>query len=226
MKLFTNILIIAALLYCSASAQISSQHPTINSRVYEVPFASSGNQIELTVANASTSTVSAVEVKPVNVPAWIQISPQKQIMEQIEKNGEVQSQFIFSLDKTAPVGKDQTIIFNIKSGNGESWTKQITIKINAPEKYELFQNYPNPFNPSTNMSFVISQLSFVSLKVYNVLGQEVATLVDGEKSAGYHEVEWNGSDVSSGVYFYKLEAAGMSDNSKSFVQIKKMLLAK
>ncbi|MBI5475373.1 MAG: T9SS type A sorting domain-containing protein, partial [Ignavibacteriales bacterium] len=141
-------------------------------------------------------------------------------------NGEEQTQFEFSIDKTAPINTKQLLTFSIAAGNGESWTKQITISINAPEKIELHQNYPNPFNPSTTLSFVISQLSFVSLKVYNVLGQEVITLVDGEKLAGYHEVVWSGENASSGVYFYKLEVTGISDPSNSFVQIKKMLLAK
>ena len=66
------------------------------------------------------------------------------------------------------------------------------------------QNYPNPFNPSTRIEFALNERSRVTLTVYNMLGQEVATLVDEIKAAGSHYVTWNASDVASGIYFYKL----------------------
>ena len=85
--------------------------------------------------------------------------------------------------------------------------------------FELQQNYPNPFNPTTNIGFRIAGFEFVNLKVYDVLGNEVATLVNEEKSAGVYEVEFNASNLPSGVYFYRLQAG-------SFNQIKKMILIK
>lgn len=75
-------------------------------------------------------------------------------------------------------------------------------------EFDLSQNYPNPFNPSTKIRFVIPKSSFVTLKVYDVLGREVATLVNEEKPLGEHEVEYNGSELSSGIYFYILNAGG------------------
>ena len=92
-----------------------------------------------------------------------------------------------------------------------------------PMKFFLKQNYPNPFNPSTNIRFHIAERGFVSLKVFDALGNEVATLVTEEKLAGEYEVEFNPSSIkhlpSSGVYFYQLKAG-------SFIQTKKMLLLK
>lgn len=88
-----------------------------------------------------------------------------------------------------------------------------------PEGYKLEQNYPNPFNPSTKISFRISYPGFVSLKVYDVLGKEVATLVNEEKPSGEFEVEFVAGRLSSGIYFYKLQ-------SGNFSQTKKMLLLK
>ena len=85
--------------------------------------------------------------------------------------------------------------------------------------YELFQNYPNPFNPSTNIRYNIPEAGIVSLKLYDILGNEIATLVDTEKSAGPHSVELNASNYASGVYFYKL-------TSGNFVSVKKMMLLK
>jgi hypothetical protein len=98
---------------------------------------------------------------------------------------------------------------------GVSSVKSVT----NPYKYDLSSNYPNPFNPSTIISYEIAKVGHVSLKVYNVLGQQIATLVDGVQSPGRYNVEFDGSKLSSGVYFYQLK----TDN---FVSTKKMVLVK
>jgi len=85
--------------------------------------------------------------------------------------------------------------------------------------YILEQNYPNPFNPTTKIRFRISDLGFVSLNIYDVLGEEVATLVNEEKPAGNYEVEFNAGNSPSGIYFYKLSAG-------NFTETKKMILLK
>lgn len=89
----------------------------------------------------------------------------------------------------------------------------------VPKEYSLEQNYPNPFNPSTKIEFAIPAQSEVSLKVYNVLGQEVATLVNESIKAGHHVVNFDASGLASGMYFYKVVAG-------SFVSTRKMLLLK
>lgn len=90
---------------------------------------------------------------------------------------------------------------------------------NLPKEFYLSQNYPNPFNPSTKIKFVIPKSSLVNLKVYNVLGMEVATLVNEEKRPGIYEVEFDGSNLSSGIYFYRLQAGNFSD-TKKFILLK------
>ncbi len=90
---------------------------------------------------------------------------------------------------------------------------QITTK--APTSMVLQQNYPNPFNPGTKIRYELAIDSHVSLQVFNILGKKIATLVDANQSAGYYSIDWNGLDynansISSGVYFYKLEANGTS----------------
>lgn len=84
---------------------------------------------------------------------------------------------------------------------------------------DLLQNYPNPFNPTTNIKYSIPTLRFVTIKVYDVLGNEVAVLVNEEKQIGNYELSWNAANLSSGVYFYQLRAG-------SYVEIKKMILIK
>lgn len=88
-----------------------------------------------------------------------------------------------------------------------------------PTAYSVSQNYPNPFNPSTTIEFSIPEAAFVSLKVYNSLGQEVANLVNGYVNSGIHKVNFNANKLSSGVYFYRLE-------SGKFNTVKKMILMK
>ena len=85
--------------------------------------------------------------------------------------------------------------------------------------YRLFQNYPNPFNPSTAISYQLSAVSDVKLVVFDLLGREVATLVNEKKEAGKYVVNLNASSLTSGVYFYKLTAG-------SFSETKKMMLVK
>jgi len=97
---------------------------------------------------------------------------------------------------------------------------------NIPMGFILVQNHPNPFNPATKIKYQLPSFSKLSLKVYNLLGQVVATLFDGLQSAGYQSATWNASSFSSGVYFYKLEAVSVADHSRIFTSVKKMLLVK
>lgn len=88
-----------------------------------------------------------------------------------------------------------------------------------PEKYKLEQNYPNPFNPLTNIRFLIKDSKFTSLKIFDILGKEIATLVNEKLSPGTYEVQWNTLMLSSGIYLYKIQAGEYSE-------IKKMMLIK
>jgi hypothetical protein len=99
------------------------------------------------------------------------------------------------------------------------YSDEVEIEISIPLKYELTQNYPNPFNPSTTIKYSIPKAVTVQLKVYDVLGNEVATLVDEYKPAGTYEVEFDASGLTSGIYFYQLKTEG-------FVETKKMILMK
>ncbi|HSD62243.1 MAG TPA: T9SS type A sorting domain-containing protein [Ignavibacteriaceae bacterium] len=107
-----------------------------------------------------------------------------------------------------------------------NFSNSVDVKQNGitPFKFELAQNYPNPFNPSTVISYSIPEQSFVSLKIYNLLGQEVASLVNEEKSAGNYKVDFStsgaaGDNLASGIYIYRLTAGDL-------VQTKKMMLLK
>ncbi|MCH8942356.1 MAG: T9SS type A sorting domain-containing protein [Bacteroidetes bacterium] len=97
--------------------------------------------------------------------------------------------------------------------------------VNIPKEFSLSQNYPNPFNPETAISYQLSAFSFVSLKVFDVLGREVATLVNEEKPAGTYTINFNAEGLSSGVYFYRLQVY-TPERAGSFVQTKKLVFMK
>jgi hypothetical protein len=93
-----------------------------------------------------------------------------------------------------------------------------------PTEFSLSQNYPNPFNPTTNFQFTLPKSSHVKIEIFNIVGQRVATVVDGDMRAGVYTADWNGRDengksVSSGIYFYRMRADDFSD-------MKKMVLVK
>ena len=88
-----------------------------------------------------------------------------------------------------------------------------------PSVFSLEQNYPNPFNPSTTIKYLVPEFSQVQIKVFDVLGNEIETLVNEEKPVGTYELNWNAENLSNGVYFYRLQAG-------NFVETKKMLLLK
>ncbi|UCC45582.1 MAG: T9SS type A sorting domain-containing protein, partial [Candidatus Zixiibacteriota bacterium] len=103
----------------------------------------------------------------------------------------------------------------------QTWSPEVTTAKSSglPSEHSLSQNRPNPFNPSTEISFSLPAAADVTLKVYNITGRLVTTLVDGRLEAGRHTVTWDGSDAASGVYFYRFQAA-------EFVASRKMILLK
>ncbi len=121
---------------------------------------------------------------------------------------------VFVVWKDSPLGGTSEVIFR-------RYTSPMSVdnETNPPTDFILSQNYPNPFNPTTIIKYQISELNFVTLKVYDVLGNEIALLVNEEKPIGTHKIEFNASALPSSIYFYRLQAG-------SFVETKKMVLMK
>jgi hypothetical protein len=101
---------------------------------------------------------------------------------------------------------------------------EIEVDVTSPVEFDLSQNYPNPFNPATTINFSLASDSKVTLKIFDVLGQEITTLVNGNMSAGIHNLNFNASSLNSGIYFYTIEAAGV--DGTNFTSTKKMMLTK
>jgi len=95
-----------------------------------------------------------------------------------------------------------------------------------PTVFGLDQNYPNPFNPATTIRYQLPSDSRVTLRVYDLVGRVAQTLAGGVQEAGYKQLSWNASNFASGMYFCRLEAVSVSDPTKAFSAVKKMLLIK
>lgn len=109
------------------------------------------------------------------------------------------------------------------NGGFEYFSLMNEVKVEAPKNFELGQNYPNPSNPKSKINFELPYDGRVSLKLYDILGKEVMTLVDEEKKADYYSIEFDGSGLASGVYFYRIIARG---SLQQFAKTMKMVLVK
>jgi hypothetical protein len=174
--------------------------------VHQLPFASSQNTVELTVANESTVPLTRLAIHLSSAPSWVLVAQPKQSLALLKPRQELPVLFSFSVDKSAPVNKEERLVFTISTEEGEQRIKEIRIVVTPPERIELFPNYPNPFNPTTTLSYQLPMPAKVTLKVFNLLGQEVATLIDEEQRAGYHQSTWSAAHAASGVYVAQLVA--------------------
>ncbi len=215
MRLFKLMILIFVLNVISSTQENRDEEKPI----HRVPFLSSENVIELSVQNISELSLSGIKINVIDAPSWLNFKSKQKIIEAIASNGENTAEFIFSVDKSAVVNKEESISFTISTPTGEVWTKQIKIVVTPPERFELYQNYPNPFNPTTTISYQLPQVAWVNLKVHDILGREVATLLNEMKEAGYYEVNVDGTNLSTGVYFYRIQAGG-------FMQLKKMMVVR
>ena len=176
----------------------------------------SGRNVNLSWTTSSENNNSGfnVERRISGTNDWVTIG-------NVAGNGTVNNPVSYSFtDRNLLTGK---YIYRLKqidyNGNYEYFDLNSEVNIGTPEMFNLHQNYPNPFNPTTNISYDLANDGNVTLKIYNISGKEVATLVNEFKTSGYHSVTFDASGISSGIYYYKLEANG-------FNKVMKMVLVK
>ncbi len=182
------------------------------------------------VTSPTTSNITGAAYLPGTTSAWISITTNPYRSTNGGTSWTIQSLYPFSGSLQHISFVDTSFGWAVTS-NGEVLKYQVPgvtsvdpdFSVYLPQKFELGQNYPNPFNPVTTINYQLSMNSYVNMKVYNILGVEVATLVDGYKEAGYYSVCFDASSVAnglaSGLYFYRMQAG-------SFVDIKKLILMK
>jgi len=193
---------------------------TLAQNVYEVQPGTKGNEINITVANVSeTNPATNVSVTLIKKSSSLNFSKEEESIEIIETKAEAEALVTFDVERNTPVSRKDTIDFMLTDGMGIMMTKQFIFSYTGPKEFKLEQNYPNPFNPTTSIQYQISSISDVTLKVYDILGSEVAALVNEEQQPGYYEVHFSGSSLASGMYVYRLQAG-------EYISTKKMMLLK
>jgi hypothetical protein len=199
----------------------------LSQTIYDVEPGTKGNSIKLTVSNISEiNPAEGVEVKLVKSSSTLSFTKETETIELLEPEKEADAIFLFDINRNAPVSKKDTIEFMISDRayrqtgiNGLVTLKSFIFNYTPPKEFKLEQNFPNPFNPTTTIQYELPVNARVTLKVYDILGSEVITLVNKEQEAGYKEVQFNGSSFASGMYIYRLTAG-------NYTSIKKMLMIK
>ena len=143
----------------------------------------------------------------------------------IEGNGTTTEKSSYSYtDNSTLAGKYYYRLKQVDLDGSFHYSKTVEVDLGIPKQFSLDQNYPNPFNPRTTIRFALPVNAKVNIKLYNTLGQEVVNILNSDLSAGVHETIFNASNLSSGVYFYRLEAHGI--DGSNFISTKRMLLMK
>lgn len=221
-----NVFLALGVLLTNAFAQ--TVYP--GNRVYTLEPYTTENRIELTIANgAATKSVERVEIRAMQYPQTLTFKQADQTIESIPPQAQRTVSFMFDVGRPSPIIEDatDTVKVLVTDGSGTAWEKFIFIRYARPATFALEQNYPNPFNPTTTIRYEVPFASKITLKVYDVLGREVRTLVDEEKTAGYYEAEFDATRLARGVYFYSMLAHPLSSGQAgSYQGIKKFLLVK
>jgi hypothetical protein len=193
---------------------------------YELTPGVKGNQIVLQIVNTSETETASLPI-PLQRRGLKNLTFRDVSKETItlKPKEEKEIKYTFDVDYNVDITKADTVEFLITDNRTIHLTKQFIFTYTQPKEFRLEQNYPNPFNPATRIRYTVAPpnlpkgegLGKVTLKVYDILGNEVTTLVNEAKEPGYYEVEWDASRLASGVYIYRL-------TSGQFVSSKKMML--
>ncbi len=194
-------------LLASFAAVSASAQPAPDTTAHAVPFASSGNTLELVVANAAFgAALDSVTVRLVGAPAWLRFEQPATHIGQIAPGAEAVAAFSFDIDRDAPVDEVGEASFQVEDARGAVQTKTVRLRVGAPLALALDAAYPNPLRLSATLAFELPAEGHVRLSVIDVLGREVARLLDAPRPAGRHEVVWQASGMASGVYVVRLVA--------------------
>ena len=173
------------------------------------------NTIALSIVNNWNNDLSKVtiEVDRDNLPSWLTFQGNPQSVD-VRSGSEGQEKLYLNFDVAeAPVDAEAQVPFTLIDAMGNTWNYTASVRVSSskPLEYALHANYPNPFNPSTTISYSLKDNQHTKLVIFNAIGQKIRTLVNEPQTAGFHMVQWDGRNslgeqVSSGVYFYCIEA--------------------
>jgi hypothetical protein len=195
---------LAALIVCITLFFIGRAHAS--GTIYQVEPKSTGNTITLDVTNKLTSPITNLSVVVLRRPGWVNVKNASVDAASLPVDSTGRISVAFDVLQSARRSEAGEIVVALFAGKSVVMQKTISLTVAVPAKYELAQNYPNPFNPSTTIHYELPGDAFVTLKVFDLLGREVATLVKEEQKADYYKVTFDATRLASGVYFYRLQA--------------------
>jgi hypothetical protein len=174
--------------------------------------------LQIRLINPTDEALRGLKVELADAPRWLRCDGISGLI--IPADSSVMVPFSFKLDRGAPLGK-RDLKLEVVTGDGYRWERKVRLIVKPiPREFRVYQNYPNPFNPETWIPFQIPEASRVVVRIYDVMGRLVRELDLGEKETGYYldrsrAVYWDGrndlgEEVSSGVYFYQVEAGRFS----------------
>jgi len=191
---------------------------------YELMPGAKNNTLTITLANISPQVnTEGIKVTLQKSPAYLKFLSSSQAVNKLDAEKESDVTFTFDVERTVNVTAKDTVVFTVSGSNGVALTKSFIFSYITPKEYRLEQNFPNPFNPTTTIQYQLPFDSRVTLKVYDILGKEVAVLTDEIQPAGFKEIKFNGSNFASGVYVYRLTASAGKEN---YTSVKKMMVVK
>jgi hypothetical protein len=184
--------------------------------------AGQGRDINLTWSTKTEVNSSAFQVERTvqGTQNWIKVG-------QVAASGNSNSPKEYGFtDKKLNSGKYSYRLKMVDNDGSFDYSSLVEVEVSLPKEYAISQNYPNPFNPTSRIDYQLPFDSKVSLELYGITGEKVATIINGEFAAGYYTAEINASayNLASGVYIYRMNAAG--ENNQNFVQVKKLMLTK
>jgi len=195
--------------------------------VYSIPADSRGNQLTLTIANESSARpAEGLQVRVARHRSSVSFASTSQAIKTVGASKEAAVTFTFDVGRETLLDRNDTLQLIVTDKGGASWTKDVIVRYTGPGVFKLDQNFPNPFNPSTKIYYQLPRQSRVSLRVYDLLGREVATLVDEMQEAGFRETKFDASRAATGAYFCRMTARPAAPGGETFSAVIKMMVMK
>jgi hypothetical protein len=201
---------------CLTAAVLLSTTSLAQTTRHAVEPGSKGNTITLEVINQLATPLTDLAVAISAGPAWVKITGSTTGNE-LPANSTGEAVIGFDVLSRARSREDGDIVILISSNGTPLAQKTISLTVAPPTIYKLSQNYPNPFNPTTTIEYQLPVDGHVSLKVYDLLGREVATLVNEQQTADYYRAEFTATNMASGAYFYRLQSGGYTATKRAMI---------
>ncbi|MDX1530936.1 MAG: hypothetical protein R3362_05365 [Rhodothermales bacterium] len=200
-----------ALLCLLALSPASARAQSSEGSAHRVPFASSGNAIELAVANAAAGSAGPLTVALTAAPAWLAVARAAVALAGVPAGEAALAAFAFDVGEDAPVGEAAEVRFTIATAGGAVLAEKVVhLEVAAPERFALLGAFPKPVRSAARVAYELPASSEVRLEVYDVLGRRVAVVEAGEQAVGRREAVWAASGAASGVYLWRLVVEGAS----------------